>query len=448
MRRILAAAVVLATLVAAPAARAWTWPHDGPILRSFSLGADVYAGGQHRGVDIGAAVGTTVLAPASGTVSFVGSVPNGGRAVTIQTSDGYAVTLLQLGSVEVARGDAVEEGATVGAVGESADATTTQSHVHLGIRRADDPDGYVDPLGLLPDRGATSVPAPVPVVPEPAAPDAVTAPEPPSPAETSVPEPVLAPEPVAASTPIEAPEAQAPVAAPTSGSPVAQQPAKATVAEPLPGGETRRLDGERLDRASRPNVAPRASIGSRQAAVPSTSTRLRRAGVSVARAAVRPVESAGTASRQSESPRIAVSAPQGTVPVTGERREAVDRPAPTAPAEAAGWDRRSLALLLAIGFVAGAAAWIARRRAGEPEVAARIMVVHDGAAEAEDPRRSGMAVRERSAPYRARCGIRRPVRHLRPLSPTSRQRRSDGEWHRRERYADHGRRRSGRSYAA
>ena len=165
MRRILAAAVVLATLVAAPAARAWTWPLDGPILRPFSLGADVYAGDQHRGVDIGGAVGTSVRAPASGTVSFVGSVPDGGRAVTIQTSDGYAVTLLQLGSVEVLRGDVVEEGATVGSVGESADATTTQPHVHLGIRRAEEPEGYVDPLGLLSDRGAASVPAPIPVVP-------------------------------------------------------------------------------------------------------------------------------------------------------------------------------------------------------------------------------------------------------------------------------------------
>ena len=41
-----------------------------------------------------------VLAPAAGTVSFAGSVPGGGRAITIQTPDGYAVTLLQLGDDE------------------------------------------------------------------------------------------------------------------------------------------------------------------------------------------------------------------------------------------------------------------------------------------------------------------------------------------------------------
>ncbi|MBA3245270.1 MAG: M23 family metallopeptidase, partial [Actinobacteria bacterium] len=152
MRRTLATAVALATLVAVPAAGAWTWPIDGSIVRPFSFGSDPYAGGQHRGVDIGAKVGAEVVAPVAGTVSFVGSVPNGGRALTIQTSDGYAVTLLQLGSVDVVRGAVVEEGTTVGYVGESADAVTTQPHVHLGVRLASDADGYVDPLGLLPAR--------------------------------------------------------------------------------------------------------------------------------------------------------------------------------------------------------------------------------------------------------------------------------------------------------
>ena len=50
-------------------------------------------------------------APASGTVSFVGGVPSGGRAVTILTPDGLAVTLLQLGSTAVATDATVEVGA-------------------------------------------------------------------------------------------------------------------------------------------------------------------------------------------------------------------------------------------------------------------------------------------------------------------------------------------------
>ena len=150
-------AVVLASLVSTAGALAWTWPADGPVLRPFSVGPDPYAGGQHRGVDIGAQLGSVVVAPAGGTVSFVGFVPGGGHAVTIATDDGYAVTLLQLGATSVERGSTLTEGAEVGAIGESSDTVTLQPHVHLGVRVAADPNGYVDPLGLLPAR----LPAPV-----------------------------------------------------------------------------------------------------------------------------------------------------------------------------------------------------------------------------------------------------------------------------------------------
>src|SRR5918994_5203479 len=166
MRRFLSVLILLTALAAAPAAHAWIWPAAGPVLRPFSLGPNPYAGGQHRGIDIAAELGSPVLAPAAGTVSFVGSVPGGGRAVTIQTADGYAVTLLQLGSTSVLRGSVVDEGTVVGVVGESADAVTSAPHVHLGIRVAADPDGYVDPLGLLPALSPPTVAAPPALVPE------------------------------------------------------------------------------------------------------------------------------------------------------------------------------------------------------------------------------------------------------------------------------------------
>ncbi len=177
MRRLLSAAAALMTLVVAPGAHAWTWPVDGPVVRPFSLSVDPYAAGQHRGIDIGAPEGTRVRAPASGTVSFVGTVPNGGRAVTILTPDGLAVTLLQLGSASVDRDAAVDAGAVVGTIGPSADAVTTEPHVHLGIRVHDDPHGYLDPLGLLPPR-PQAPPPPVPPA-EPAPPAAAVAPPPP-----------------------------------------------------------------------------------------------------------------------------------------------------------------------------------------------------------------------------------------------------------------------------
>jgi uncharacterized protein (TIGR03382 family) len=178
MRRVLSVAVVaaIASLVVVPVAAGWSWPADGPVLRPFTLGSDEYAAGQHRGIDIGAAVGDPVRAPVAGTASFVGSVPGGGHALTIQTADGYAVTMLQLGSVAVTRGTSVGEGAVVGQVGESEDAGLSVPHLHLGIRVASEPNGYVDPLGLLPSAAAPETapapepdPAPAPT-PEPAAP--------------------------------------------------------------------------------------------------------------------------------------------------------------------------------------------------------------------------------------------------------------------------------------
>ena len=105
MRRlVLLLPVLVALQVGVQPALAWAWPVDGPVLRPFVLGDDPYAGGQHRGVDIGAPAGTPVRAPAAGTVSFAGTVPTGGKTITIRTADGYAVTLLHLGSISVRAG--------------------------------------------------------------------------------------------------------------------------------------------------------------------------------------------------------------------------------------------------------------------------------------------------------------------------------------------------------
>src|SRR5512134_1598874 len=175
MRRTFSAAIVIAvaSLVVVPAAAGWTWPADGPVLRPFALAGDTYAAGQHRGIEVGADVGGQVRAPAGGSVSFVGALPGGGRALTIQTADGYAVTLLQLGTVAIARGASVAEGDVIGSVGESEDAVTRVPHVHLGVRVAAEPDGYVDPAALLPVRASAPAPAahePAPVPsPDPAA---------------------------------------------------------------------------------------------------------------------------------------------------------------------------------------------------------------------------------------------------------------------------------------
>lgn len=147
-------------LVLAPSAGAWAWPVDGPVLRPFVFGGNPYGAGQHRGIDIGAAAGSSVGAPASGVVSFVGTVPGGGAAVTIRTPDGYSATLVHLGSITAIRGTVVDEGAAVGTIGPSGDAEWAQPYVHLGVRVTVEPEGYVDPLSLLPRKQLPAPPQP------------------------------------------------------------------------------------------------------------------------------------------------------------------------------------------------------------------------------------------------------------------------------------------------
>ena len=155
-------ALPLVVLLAwAPGAYAWSWPVQGPVLQPFAYDeAHPYASGQHRGIDIGAdAAGEQVVAPAAGTVSFAGSVPTNGECVTIQTPDGYAVTLTHVGSLLVAKGASVDEGQPVATIGPSGTPEFERPYVHLGIRTTSDPNGYLDPLGLLPAPAPQSAPA-------------------------------------------------------------------------------------------------------------------------------------------------------------------------------------------------------------------------------------------------------------------------------------------------
>jgi hypothetical protein len=144
--------LLLVFLVWAPAAYAWSWPVQGPVVQPFSYDeSHPYAPGQHRGVDIGAdAAGETVVAPAAGTVSFAGTVPTNGKTVTIESADGYSVTLTHLGSIALTKGATVAEQDVVGTIGPSGTPEVDEPYVHLGIRITADPLGYVDPLGLLP----------------------------------------------------------------------------------------------------------------------------------------------------------------------------------------------------------------------------------------------------------------------------------------------------------
>src|SRR5262245_64020392 len=174
MRRL--AVMALCALVLPASARAWTWPVDGPVLRPFSFDrAHPYAAGQHRGLDLGAPTGASVVSPVAGVVTFAGTVPTGGKTVSIETPSGYTATLVHLGSIGVKQGTRIPEGATLGTVGPSGVPDLAQPYVYFGLRETAVDEGYVDPLGFLPARPLAGTPAPQPQ-PERAADPAATSP--------------------------------------------------------------------------------------------------------------------------------------------------------------------------------------------------------------------------------------------------------------------------------
>jgi hypothetical protein len=228
MRRALALLPVLIAFQAgAPPALAWTWPADGPVLRPFVFGDDPYAGGQHRGIDVAGLADAPVRAPSAGVVSFAGTVPGRGRAVTVRTPDGYSVTLVHLGAISVGRGVAVAEGAPLGTIGPTGDVEHPEPYVHLGVRVTSDPNGYLDPLTFLPVRE---------VVPPPPPPAPPAAPAPPAPANpvAPIPEPVAEPAPVSETAP------PPPAAAGPAALPAVQRAVEAGAPS---AGEARTTDG-------------------------------------------------------------------------------------------------------------------------------------------------------------------------------------------------------------
>ncbi|MRX45105.1 peptidoglycan DD-metalloendopeptidase family protein [Agromyces sp. Q22] len=128
-----------AASVVGPADR-WDWPVGPPVVvvGPFRAPPTPYSAG-HRGIDLAALPGRTVVAPATGVVSFAG--PVAGRGVLSIDHGGGVVSSIEPVAAGVATGAAVRAGDPVAVV-------TTGGHcddrcVHLGVRVHGE---YVSPL--------------------------------------------------------------------------------------------------------------------------------------------------------------------------------------------------------------------------------------------------------------------------------------------------------------
>jgi murein DD-endopeptidase MepM/ murein hydrolase activator NlpD len=121
----------------------WTWPVVGPVIQAFDPPDTPYGSG-HRGIDIAAEVGTTIVAPADGIVTFAGPV-GGYLFVTIDHGGGLSSTYSWLAARSVRKGDRVVRDQPIALTGWGHPGALIP-HLHLGVKLD---AAYVDPLSYL-----------------------------------------------------------------------------------------------------------------------------------------------------------------------------------------------------------------------------------------------------------------------------------------------------------
>jgi hypothetical protein len=146
------AALLLAVFVS-PSAAAWRPPVTGPLTRPFAVTTNPFEAGQHRGIDLDAALGAPVRAPCAGRVLVAGRVGTSGGVVTLRCGR-WRVTHLPLATITVHAGTPIARGARLGTVGRG----SAHAGLHLGVRREGERFGYVDPLRFLTPTPTTPVP--------------------------------------------------------------------------------------------------------------------------------------------------------------------------------------------------------------------------------------------------------------------------------------------------
>jgi len=123
----------------------YVWPVHGRITsyfgrRNLGLGTSNF----HRGLDVAAPSGTTIVASRSGTVSFAGWAGSYGYLVKVRHAGGDETWYAHQSRIVVSVGQWVEQNQPIGLVGSTG--LSTGSHLHFEIRRR---GSSLDPLGEL-----------------------------------------------------------------------------------------------------------------------------------------------------------------------------------------------------------------------------------------------------------------------------------------------------------
>lgn len=113
---------------------AMSFPVQGSIIRE-------YAEGRNEGIDIGASVGTTVKAAASGQVAAITRNTDGINILVVRHPDNLLTVYTHVDTISVTKGDAVSRGQSIAEVGDF-----DPARVHFEVRKGFD---SVDPMDYL-----------------------------------------------------------------------------------------------------------------------------------------------------------------------------------------------------------------------------------------------------------------------------------------------------------
>lgn len=108
----------------------------------------------HLGVDFSAPTGTPVRSVANGSVTYAGWKNGYGKIVIIRHNDQKSTAYAHLSRIGVRKGQPVEQGALIGAVGSTGASTGSHLHFEYLVRNK-----HQDPLTLARDSGSPSVTA-------------------------------------------------------------------------------------------------------------------------------------------------------------------------------------------------------------------------------------------------------------------------------------------------
>lgn len=122
-----------------PSGRGWVWPVRGRVIRGFQPDQP-----GRKGIQIAAALGTTVTASRGGEIVYSGSgLPGYGRLIIVKHSESLLSAYGFLGKILSNEGDRVSAGQPIGEVGNSPE---NRPALHFEIRQNGKP---VDPLRFL-----------------------------------------------------------------------------------------------------------------------------------------------------------------------------------------------------------------------------------------------------------------------------------------------------------